>query len=270
MLNVASKICAVAISLATLLSCGNSNRDQATQLCEAAEQEVKAGRYEGAMMLLDTLDTKYASEVEVRRSAMKFRAMAVEGLTLRRITAVDDTLAYLKSISDQFDQRFDYVENPGKGLGGNYVAKSLVKGKPELLPRINDEGYFTLSVKVDGRPIGFSYITFSDGSESVSTVPVSSSRLVKVENTEMTVLQQEDLTEAAQWLVLHPDANAYELVGANSVLKRKLTPELRDAIVETWQFAEAKQAYRLSLIEREKLERRLQLCRDQLANVIDR
>ncbi len=270
MLNAASKFFIAALAVASLISCGNSNKEEANQLCQAAEQEVKAGRYEGAIMLLDTLDNKYASEVEVRRSAMKFRAMAVEGLTLRRITAVDDTLAYLKSISDQFDQNFDYVENPGKGLGGNYVIKALAKGKSELLPRVNDEGYFTLSVKVEGKPIGFSYITFIDGSQSVTTTPIQSSRLVKVENTEMTVLQQEDVTEAAQWLATHPETNQYELCGVDGTLKRKLSPELRNAIVETCRFAEAKQAYRLSLIEREKLERRLQLCRDQLANVIDR
>lgn len=270
MLNVASKFCIVALTAASLLSCGNSNKEQAMQLSQAAEQEVKAGRYEGAIMLLDTLDSKYASEVEVRRSAMKFRAMAVEGLTLRRITEVDDTLAYLKSISDQFDQNFDYVENPGKGLGGNYVIKYLANLKSELLPRINDEGYFTLSVKVEGKPIGFSYITFTDGAESASTKPVQSSRLVSVENTEMTVLQQEDLTEATQWLATHPATSEYELVGVNATVKRKLSSQLREAIVETWRFAEAKQDYRLALIEREKLERRLQLCRDQLANVIDR
>lgn len=270
MLNVASKICIVAISVASLISCGNSNKDQATHLSEAAEQEVKAGRYEGALMLLDTLDTKYASEVEVRRSAMKFRAMAVEGLTLRRITAVNDTLAYLKSLSDQLEQHFDYVENPGQGLGGNFITKSLLKSKSEILPRINDEGYFTLSVKIPGKSIGFKYITFSDGSQSVSTKPIAPTRLVTVENSEMTVLQQEDVQDAMEWLVMHPNANSYELVGAKSTLKFKLNDGIREAMVDTWRFAEAKQAYRLALIEREKLERRLQLCRDQLANVIDR
>lgn len=270
MLNVASKICIAALTAASLFSCGNSNKEQAEQLSQAAEQEVKAGRYEGAIMLLDTLDSKYASEVEVRRSAMKFRAMAVEGLTLRRITAVDDTLVFLKSLSEQFDQNFDYVENPGKGLGGNYIAKSLLKTNSDILPRINDEGYFTLSVKIPGKSIEFQHITFSDGPQSVSTESIASTRLVTVENSELTVLQQEDVQDAMQWLVLHPNTNSYELVGAKSTLKFKYNDALREAMAETWRFAETKQAYRLSLIEREKLERRLQLCRDQLANVIDR
>lgn len=270
MLNAASKICLATLTVVALASCGNSDKKAALQLSEAAEQEVKAGRYEGAMMLLDTLDSKYAAEVEVRRSAMKFRAMAVEGLTLRRISAVDDTLAYLKSELEGFDKEFEYVQNPGNGLGGNYVAKDLVKSKSEILPRINDEGYLTLSVKVDGKPIGFTHIVFLDGSQSAATTPVAETRIVKVENTEMTVLQQEDLNGVAGWLAVHPDTGEYELVGKTSSLKRKLTPQLQQAIVETWRFAEAKQAYRLALIEREKLERRLQLSRDQLANVIDR
>ncbi|MDE6702761.1 MAG: hypothetical protein K2K00_03690, partial [Muribaculaceae bacterium] len=86
-----------------LASCGNSDRDAALQLSQEAENEVKAGNYDEAITLLDTLDTRYAAEVEVRRSAMKYRTMAVEGVTIRRITAVDDTLAQLKPKLEQFE-----------------------------------------------------------------------------------------------------------------------------------------------------------------------
>ncbi len=138
------------------------------------------------------------------------------------------------------------------------------------MPRINDDGYFTLSIRINGRSIGFSRLTFVDGAMSASTVPVEPSRLVKVENSEMTVLQQEDVADAVTWLASHMTAAEYELVGSKSVIRNKLSETLVKAIVNTWNFASAKQAYRLALIEREKLERKLQLCRDQLANVIDR
>ena len=268
MYNAVSKsLFAVAITLA-VCSCGNSQREAATELSLSAENEVKAGNYEGAIALLDTLDNRYASEIEVRKSAMKFRAMAVEGLTIRRITAVDDTLAILKAKMDELETKFDYVENPGKGLGGNFVAKELVKGSYDILPRINDEGYFTISVKIP-RQIGFEHITFI-GNGTAATDNISSSRLVTVENSEMTVLQQEDVAQAMEWLVSRTNADSYELVGTKSTIKQKLSSNMLNALVTTWQFAQAKQAYRLALIEREKLERKLQLCRDQLANVIDR
>ena len=60
------------------------------------------------------------------------------------------------------------------------------------------------------------------------------------------------------------------LVGTGKTIDGKLDETMVSAIVSTWRFASDKQAYRLTLIEREKLERKLQLCRDQLANVIDR
>ena len=268
MYSVVNKVLYVALLAVILSACGNADREAALQLTQDAENEVKAGNYDEAIALLDTLDNRYAAEVEIRRSAMKYRAMAVEGVTIRRISAVDDTLAQLKAKLDQFETKFDYVTNPGKGLGGNFIAKSLTKGNYDILPRINDEGYFTISVKI-GKSIGFEYIKFISKDGTVSTKPIDASRLVKVESNEMTVLQQEDADDAIKWLTGN-DADAYELVGSKSTVKQKLTPAMREAIVETWQFAEAKQSYRLALITREKLERKLQLCRDQLANVIDR
>ena len=86
----------------------------------------------------------------------------------------------------------------------------------------------------------------------------------------MTVLQQEDVTDAVKWLTDHMAANKYMLVGTGKTIDGKLDETMVSAIVSTWRFASDKQAYRLTLIEREKLERKLQLCRDQLANVIDR
>ncbi len=270
MFNAVNKFIPAAILLVVAVSCGDSQRDEAVRLSQEAENEVKAGRYEEAVALLDTLDNKYASQVEVRRSAMKFRAMAVEGITLHRITAVDDTLAHLKASIEESEKQFEYVPNPGKGLGGNYVSKALLKSTSPILPRINDEDYFTLSVKILGKNIGFECVSFVDGQESVSTRPIDASRLVSVEGHEMTVLQQEDVADAIEWLAVHPSASAYRLVGSKSTVDQKMSADFLDAIVQTWAFARDKQAYRLALIEREKLERRLQLCRDQLANVIDR
>ena len=251
MYNAANKFIAALFVAASLASCGSSNKDQAMQLSAAAENELKAGNYEAVVVLLDTLDNRYASEVEVRRSATKLRTMAVEGLTVRRIGVVDDSLAVLKQRLDQLESKFNYVDNPGKGL-------------------VNDDGYFTLSVKIPGRSIGFTDIVFVDGAESVSTTPVAADRLVKVENSEMTVLQQEDVEGVADWLAAHPATNRYELVGTKSTIKNKLSTDMREAFVTTWQYAVTRQAYRLALIEREKLERKLQLYRDQLANMIDR
>lgn len=268
MFNVVNKFSLVVFIAIMLCSCGNKHREEAAELCTAAENEVKSGNYEQAIVILDTLDVRYASEVELRRSAMKYRAMAVEGLTIRRIAIVDDTLALLKSQMDELETKFEYVENPGKGLGGNFVAKTLVKGNYDILPRINDEGYFTISVKI-GRPIGFKYITFISDNGSFSTQNIDVQRLVSVENSEMTVLQQEDVAKAMEWLCNQSDIKSYELVGAKTSIKQAMKAPMLQALKETWHFAQTKQYYRLSLIEREKLERKLQLCRNQLANVID-
>lgn len=270
MYNVVNKILSFVLLSVLTYSCGNSDKDLASRLSAEAEGELKAGQYENAIELLDSLDTTYPKEVDIRRSAMKFRAMAIEALTIKRITVVDDTLALLNRELERLGEQFEYVKNPGKGLGGDYTYKSIVKSKYDIIPRVNDEGYYTLSLKISNKSIDFRYIRFINGASSVITEPIKSDRLFKVENNEMTVLQQEDVEQAVEWLKCNEETSSYQLVGEKATVDRKLDKTLYSALVTTWDFARVKQAIRQYTIEREKLERKLLLCRDQLANLIDK
>ncbi len=258
------------ISLSIISSCGDSSRDLAQQLRDQAESEIQSGNYKAALVLLDTLDQRYASHVDVRRSAMKFRAKAVEGLTITEIAVCNDSLATIKARLDHADSQFHYVKNPGRNLGGNYEAKNLSKTKNNILPRVNDDGYFTLSVIVPGRSIGLNAIRICAPNSDFTIAPIAADRVVRVENSEMTVLQQEDVASAIEWLEMHNNANAYELVGSKSTIRQKISDNLLQAIISTWRYAQDRQAYASALILREKLERRLQLARNQLANAIDK
>lgn len=258
------------ITLSIISSCGDSSRELAQQLRDRAESEIQSGNYKAALVLLDTLDQRYASHVDIRRSAMKFRAKAVEGLTITDIAVCDDSLATIKARLDHADDQFHYVKNPGRNLGGNYEAKDLSKTKNNILPRVNDDGYFTLSVIVPGRSIGLNAIRICTPNSDFTIAPIAADRVVRVENSEMTVLQQEDVASAIEWLEMHNNANAYELVGSKSTIRQKLSDNLLQAIISTWRYAQDRQAYASALILREKLERRLQLARNQLANAIDK
>ena len=256
---------------AAVSSCGGGERSAAEELCQKAESEVSSGDFTSAVATLDTLDARYPSQVEVRRSAMKFRAMAVEGLTLKRIQVVDDSLALLKSELDGYQNSFVYVENPGKNLGGNYIAKDLKQSKTtgatSVTPRINDDGYMTVSVRVDGRKTGIRSIAFGGKSERAESQSIGADRSVTVEGSEMAVMQQEEVAALFDALASMPDADRFYIIGASKTVDGRLTAKEREAMVMTWDYARTMQAYRQALIEREKLERRLKVARDQIANL---
>lgn len=256
---------------AAVSSCGGGERSAAEELCQKAESEVSSGDFTSAVATLDTLDARYPSQVEVRRSAMKFRAMAVEGLTLKRIQVVDDSLALLKSELDGYQNSFVYVENPGKNLGGNYIAKDLKQSKTtgatSVTPRINDDGYMTVSVRVDGRKIGIRSIAFGGKSGRAESQSLGADRSVTVEGSEMAVMQQEEVAALFDALASMTDADRFYIVGASKTVDGRLTDKEREAMVMTWDYARTMQAYRQALIEREKLERRLKVARDQIANL---
>lgn len=256
---------------AAVSSCGGGERSAAEELCQKAESEVSSGDFTSAVATLDTLDARYPSQVEVRRSAMKFRAMAVEGLTLKRIQVVDDSLALLKSELDGYQNSFAYVENPGKNLGGNYIAKDLKQSKTtgatSVTPRINDDGYMTVSVRVDGRKTGIRSIAFGGKSERAESQSIGADRSVTVEGSEMAVMQQEEVAALFDALASMTDADRFYIVGASKTVDGRLSAKEREAMVMTWDYARTMQAYRQALIEREKLERRLKVARDQIANL---
>lgn len=256
---------------AAVSSCGGGERSAAEELCQKAESEVSSGDFSAAVATLDTLDARYPSQVEVRRSAMKFRAMAVEGLTLKRIQVVDDSLALLKSELDGYQNSFVYVENPGKNLGGNYIAKDLKQSKTtgatSVTPRINDDGYMTVSVRVDGRKIGIRSIAFGGKSGRAESQSLGADRSVTVEGSEMAVMQQEEVAALFDALASMTDADRFYIVGASKTVDGRLTDKERESMVMTWDYARTMQAYRQALIEREKLERRLKVARDQIANL---
>lgn len=256
---------------AAVSSCGGGERSAAEELCQKAESEVSSGDFSAAVATLDTLDARYPSQVEVRRSAMKFRAMAVEGLTLKRIQVVDDSLALLKSELDGYQNSFVYVENPGKNLGGNYIAKDLKQSKTtgatSVTPRINDDGYMTVSVRVDGRKTGIRSIAFGGKSGRAESQSIGADRSVTVEGSEMAVMQQEEVAALFDVLASMSDADRFYIIGDSKTVDGRLTAKEREAMVMTWDYARTMQAYRQALIEREKLERRLKVARDQIANL---
>lgn len=270
MFNAANKTIAALMIAAALVSCGENNKEKAQALLDEASLLVERGDYGAAIEVIDTLDTRYAKEIDVRKQGLLCRARAVEGLAKDSIIAADDMLTHSIEQMEAREKDFEHIELPN-GLDGYFIAKSIYEknamNKTGIQPRVEDsEGYFQLAVNIHGRKIGFERVSVNNGGNVVTTVAVNPGRLVTVEGSELVVLTQEEATPLVEALKANPGIDEYKLCGAKNSITVKLMSKMRDAIINSYDYAMSIQANRLAQIKREKFERQLQMARDQIAN----
>ena len=270
MFNAINKtLLALSLSALMLCSCGDKAKEGASQLYAESNAALEARNYQGAITLLDTLNTRYPDQTEIRRAALRLRASAMEGMATDSISAGDAALAQATINLDALRPNFRHVDS-SVGLDGYFLPNGVsdkVMTATGIQARVTDKGYFYIVANVQGRAIGLRAIELTDGSERVSSSDISSSRIVKVEGSESASFNPEDLVGVGAWLESHPKANKVILVGSKGNMSVKMDSKLRKEIVDCYLFSEALQVQRSASIKREKYERMLATARDQLANL---
>ena len=270
MLNATVKtiIAAAAVALG-LSACADKEAQGAAELYAQTEQALAERNFSGAITLLDTLNSRYPKQTEVRRNALQLRAKAIEGLTSDSIEAVSRRLAEATLAVQQLQPGFKYVKST-TGLDGYYIPSSAsdkVMTGTMIQPRITEKGYFYIVANVQGRAIGLTSLDFIDGASSISSSAISPVRVVKVEGSESASFNQEDLVGGGQWILDHPQASKVIIRGTKGDATVKLDARLRTQLADCYRYASAIQAQRLETVKREKFERMLATARDQIANL---
>ena len=264
----ATKVLAIGLLALAATACADKAHDGALELCAQAQQQIDARNYAGALVMLDTLNSRYADQVAVRRDALRLRAMAMEGLATDSISAASATLAQATLDVEALEPDFRHITS-SVGLDGYYIPKSAkteVMTGNAIQPRVSEQGHFYLVANVD-RAIGLQAVEFVDGHESISSGTISPARVVKVEGSEGASFNPEDLEGVGAWIVDHPSASKYILRGSKTNVSQRMDAPLRTQIAQCYRYAEALQAKRLALLKREKYERMLATARDQIANL---
>lgn len=269
MYNAISKtICAAALVLAAA-SCGNADRDGASALLAESRTAVSNRDFTKAIELLDTINSRYRTQTEVRREALQVRAEAMEGIAIDSISAGDRILAEATLRVQELEGGFKHIDS-NVGLDGYYLPKSAsdkVMTTTGIQGRVTDDGHFYIVANVQGRGIGLRSVQFSDGGETAASSAIAPSRVLKVEGSEIASFTPEDLEGVGPWLVAHGGATKCVLIGSKGKAEVKMTAQLRKELAACAAYSAALQAKRLALVHREKYERMLAAARDQLANL---
>ena len=255
--------------MAGFSACGDSEKAGAIELYNQANEQIESHQYNAALILLDTLNSRYPKQTEIRRDALRLRAMAMEGTALDSIGPAEEALAEA-TIRVQETQPTMYHVDSNVGLEGYFLPKgvdSKMMTSTGIQARVSDKGLLYYVVNVQGKRIGLNSFAFVSGAEQAGSTEISPSRIISVEGSESASFNPEDTEGMAEWLQNHDRNVKVVFIGTKGRAEIKMSDKLRNEILACYRFSTALQDQRKASLRREKLERMLQVARDQMANL---
>ena len=251
-------------------SCGSDKEHKAAAALSAkADSLMKAGNFEAAIELYDSLNHAYPKEIDLRKASDAKRARAIEGLAQSQAPLLDRAIDSLNSVIAGLYPDFNR-EQSSSALNAYAVHKSLAGqktvGTAALQPRINIEGNDVSDTPWSIAVFAPSHIGLS--SVNVTTASGQSFTLDAFSNDGQVGSIVTSVAEPlGKYLSEHPDdpATAFTLNGKKGKAQGKLTPAFSTATAASYNYALAKQQLRSTLINREKIERRIVIAREQAA-----
>lgn len=257
------KIAAAAALLGITFGCSSEqpNAKRAREILAQVKELKDAGQYYQALDLIDTLNISCRECVAQRREAVDLKREMLISLTEDSIAADE---AIRPALTDSVEKmKSDFIEVKTEGTRGFFVHKDAFKGNETAVTgiqaRIDDQGYFFIIANVASRKIGLQGLRYGN----VTTLPYE---CIATPGGEMISLMQEYVSDFAQALAQAPaGAASITLYGTKGDAKVKLSAAQVNAFRKTWQYAQAAQHLRSANIQREKLERRLDLLNSHTA-----
>lgn len=275
MYNAAIKLFVMLLLAGGLISCGPDARERAAQsLLEGARTQLELRNWQAAIDSVSLLDADYKEQTGARRQGLRVRAQATEGLILDSIGALEPVLSLATLDVDATREKVEWHEGAASGLDGYFTARGAASRQAVsatgFQPRVGEDGWMYLAANVAGRVIGLQQLVLRSGDESWTSGTLSPSAVIDVEGSEIANFQPETIEGLTAWLENKvPDATALkgEFIGTKGRVSFDLKGQALEQLRDCAAFARALQTQRRASVRREKLERKLQAIRDQLANM---
>lgn len=272
MYNAIKNLIGTTLVAALMAACSSTDPDKeaAQQLLEEATLQIEAGNALQALALMDTIDQKYASQVEVRRHVMGLRPKAIGQVAVSRMASADSMLAVTQLEINELQGQFKHVS--GDDLEGYYIVADAPQNfinTTGIQPRVNDaNNMFYIVAQTGGKKIAIRKVALKSGNGDFESqaIPAESARVVIIEGSELATFLPEEVNELGEWAAQNASAiTGAVILGDKGQLPVKLTAAQAKAIGTAWRYATALQRHKQAAILREKLDRQLQIARDQAA-----
>ena len=182
-------------------------------------------------------------------------------------------MAYAQMLVDSLSKMFEKISDP-KLVEAYYVHK---KGKvPDIMsatavePRLDEQFGFYIVSSLQGKNIGLNSIGLSvNGHEAYSgIIPYGDDRSFSGSNGQKTVFSGKDVEEIGILAANNPESGKLVFRGNKGSHTIAITQRQVVAIGDAYKYSEARKSLVSAQILREKLERKLQIARNQMANIV--
>lgn len=272
MYNVVTRI-ALIIATFFIVSCEDSDKKNAEKLLIESEAAIISNNYSLAIALLDSIETNYPAQVDVRRKAMHIRPKAIEGATILEIEKNDSIIAILQATYKHMSSNFETIND--KRLVEPYiVAKKANKSLFEttgIQARITTEGEFYVISSLVGNSIKHTSVSLLTSGNEVTSASVAydGDRNYRSGNTEMITF----ISHECDTLGVYARANVDKLItlrfNGNKSKNVKMSRDDINSFAITHEYASIISDLKSAIRRKEFLEQQLLLARDQIARTLD-
>ena len=275
---VTDKITKIAIIAAIALSgisCGNSGKtsDEAEAMLNEAQQMSDEGRYDSAVVMLDSLCKTRPTETDAVKQAMHLKAQTLEKSFVAQMEQVDSIIAANAPIVEQIAPMLKGVKTPEMVEGYRVVAS--IAGKElinctDIEPRIDDGGNLYIVSLLHGVSAQHDRlrVSCSAGSAETKSVPYDNSRNYRFSDdgvsNEMVTFRYEECADFCQFIADNADAK----LSLTFVGKKQHTVPLGDAvkraIVQSYRYSTAIRTGMRAEHDKLLLTKKIEIARRQI------
>lgn len=270
MYNAASKLIAISTILLAASCGGGKSANEADILVNQADSAVAAGDFALATEILDTLKSKYPSEIKAQRAGMNIKARANEGMIKKELQSTDSLEAVYAHRRDSLKEYFMFVDNP-ELVEGFYVIKeyksSTLFSRSGLEARVAPDGQFYMISSLAGNPVKHTSITVSSDGESASSASVAydGDRNYRSGDTEMITFISSECDSIGKLMSKNPGKPAKIIFSGSRSSSMPLSRNDVKSIALAYDYSEAILMSKRLAAKKELLDKQLMLARDQAA-----
>lgn len=263
MSNATTKFITALLAAAALTACGDNKSQSAQSVYDAASTLLDQGNPAGAISMLDSLDSAYSGETDLRRRGMHLRALAMEKLTVAELSETDSLLACLTAESQQLSASLQKVSN---AVEPYYIATGSSLAPTGLQARMAPDGVAYIVSSLSGHPVQHTSITASADGRSATTATVAfdgerSTREAGIETVHFVGAECDSLLR----FISSATSPVTITWNGKTTYSRPLTNGEQKAIATVGTYAASVTAIKVATLEHQRLEKQLEIARSQAA-----
>lgn len=251
----------------------SSDKEAAKNLLQQAKQSIEQRNYYRAVLLLDSIDCAYKSQIEVRRVAMNVRPRAIEGMTMREIEKNDSLLATYQAEYVNLTPYFETI-NDSRLVEPYIVSKKAEKtllDKTGIQARITTNGDFYVISSLVENPIKHTSVSFVVGQDIATTSDVAydGDRNYRSKGSEMITFINSECDTLGTFACRYDNKVISLRFNGNKSKTIKMSAQETNIFATTYRYAMVVKNIKSTIRRKEFLEQQLMLARDQIARTLD-